>query len=59
MAGNVWEWTATALEDGEPVHAVKGGCFCDPGSLLRGDVRLLASPKDKYETIGFRCVKSA
>jgi formylglycine-generating enzyme required for sulfatase activity len=59
MAGNVWEWTSTAVEDGEPVHVVKGGCFNDPPGLLRGDARLLASPKDKYETIGFRCAKPA
>mgnify|MGYP001820347451 CR=1 FL=1 len=59
MAGNVWEWTATAYEDGEPVHVVKGGCYNDPAVLLRGDGHLLAAPKDKYETIGFRCAKPA
>lgn len=58
MAGNVWEWTATTRDDGEPVNVVKGGCYNDPGELLRGDICLLAVPKDKYETIGFRCAKS-
>ncbi len=58
MAGNVWEWTSTVIEDGEPVHVVKGGCYNDPASLVRSDAQLLAAPKDKYETIGFRCVKS-
>ena len=58
MMGNVWEWTSTVYEDGEPVHVVKGGCFSDPANLLRGDIHLLAAPKDKYETIGFRCVKA-
>ena len=57
MAGNVWEWTATVIEDVEPVHVVKGGCYNDPPALLRSDAPLLAAPKDKYETIGFRCVK--
>lgn len=59
MAGNVWEWTATTLEDGDPVNVVKGGCYNDPADLLRGDGHLLAAPKDKYETIGFRCAKPA
>ena len=38
MAGNVWEWTLDLLEDGEPVHVVKGGCFNDPPDLLRSDM---------------------
>ena len=38
---------------------VKGGCFSDPGELLRIDLRLEAGAKDKFENIGFRCVKSA
>jgi formylglycine-generating enzyme required for sulfatase activity len=59
MAGNVWEWTNTALSDTETVHVIKGGCYNDPQSLLRSDLRLEAVPKDKFETIGFRCVKSA
>ena len=59
MAGNVWEWTSTALNDSETVHVIKGGCYNDPQSLLRSDLRLEAAPKDKFETIGFRCVKIA
>ena len=57
LAGNVWEWTATTIEDGETYHVVKGGCYNDPPTLIRADVRLEAGPKDKFETIGFRCVK--
>jgi serine/threonine-protein kinase len=57
-AGNVWHWTSTVLQDAETLHAIKGGCFSDPGELLRCDMRLDAAPKDKYETIGFRCVKA-
>jgi len=59
MAGNVWEWTQTSSTDVETVHIIKGGCYNDPPELLRGAVRLDAVPKDKFETIGFRCVKSA
>ena len=57
LAGNVWEWTATTLEDGETFQVVKGGCFSDLTELLRSDGRLEAGPKDKVENIGFRCVK--
>jgi len=57
MAGNVWEWTSTTLEDGETFQVVKGGCFSDLPELLRSDGRLEAGPKDKFEAIGFRCVK--
>ena len=59
LAGNVWEWTNTAIEDGETLHVIKGGCYNDPPELLRSDLRLEAGPKDKYENIGFRLVKGA
>ncbi len=59
MAGNVWEWTATSVVDTETIHVIKGGCYNDGQDLLRGDMRLEAVPKDKFENIGFRCVKSA
>ena len=59
MLGNVWEWTATNYTDGETVHIIKGGCYNDPPDLLNCDLRLEAVPKDKFETIGFRCVKGA
>jgi formylglycine-generating enzyme required for sulfatase activity len=59
MAGNVWEWTATTVEDAETVHIIKGGCYNDPPDLCRSYMRLAAAPKDKHETIGFRCVKPA
>lgn len=57
LAGNVWEWTETTLMDDEAVHVLKGGCYNDTPEFLRGDVRLDAPPKDKFENIGFRCVK--
>ncbi len=59
MAGNAWEWTATTDNDPEVVHIIKGGCYNDPPELLDANLRLAAVPKDKFETIGFRCVKSA
>jgi len=59
LAGNVWQWTATTVEDVETLQVVKGGCYSDPGEILRSDGRLEAGPKDKFENIGFRCVKLA
>jgi serine/threonine-protein kinase len=58
LAGNVWEWTSsTAVDGGETVNLIKGGCYNDPPTLLRADIHMGQIPKDKYETIGFRCVK--
>lgn len=57
LAGNVWEWTSTVVPEEEAVNVIKGGCYNDPPSLLRSHVRLEAAPKDKFDTIGFRCVK--
>jgi serine/threonine-protein kinase len=58
MAGNVWHWTSSTVQDQETLHVIRGGCFSDPPELLRCDMHLEAAPKDKYETIGFRCVKA-
>ncbi len=59
LAGNVWEWTSTSDQDeSETIHVIKGGCYNDPPDLLDASVRLGATPKDKFETIGFRCAKS-
>ncbi len=59
LIGNVWEWTTTAVNDGETVNVIKGGCYNDEARFLFASLRLGAAPKDKFETIGFRCVKSA
>ena len=58
LAGNVWEWTSTVLEDGESFQVVKGGCFSDPAEFLRSDARLEVGPKDKFDAIGFRCIRT-
>lgn len=59
MIGNVWEWTSTEDHDAEPIHVIKGGCYNDPAEFLSATQRLGAGPKDKFETIGFRCVRPA
>jgi hypothetical protein len=58
LAGNVWEWTSTTIEDGETFQIVKGGCFSDPDTFLRADARLEVGPKDKFDAIGFRCMRA-
>lgn len=59
LMGNVWEWTLTSVNDGETVNVIKGGCYNDEARFLFASLRLGAVPKDKFETIGFRCVKNA
>ncbi len=59
LIGNVWEWTTTSVNDGETVNVIKGGCYNDEARFLFASLRLGAVPKDKFEAIGFRCVKSA
>jgi serine/threonine-protein kinase len=59
LAGNVWEWTSTTVTDGEAFQVVKGGCFSDTPAFLRSDGRLEVGPKDKFDAIGFRCIRPA
>lgn len=59
MAGNAWEWT----RDWDPIEidmkVIFGGSWADPPHFLRCDRHLYANPKDKYDNIGFRCVRPA
>lgn len=59
LLGNAWEWTSSTVPEGEGLQVVKGGCYSDPVTILRADLRLEAGAKDKFENIGFRCVKNA
>ena len=58
LLGNAWEWTSSTIAEGEGLQVVKGGCYSDPVTVLRADLRLEAGAKDKFENIGFRCVKN-
>jgi len=58
MVGNVWEWTTAPFAKDSKFKAVRGGSYNDSADYLRTDYRLDAHPKDKFEAIGFRCVKN-
>jgi formylglycine-generating enzyme required for sulfatase activity len=59
MVGNVWQWTESP-DPGDPEQRVIcGGSWCDPSRFLRCDEHLSAYPKDKFDNIGFRCVRLA
>jgi serine/threonine-protein kinase len=59
MAGNVWEWTRDWDRIEIDMKVIRGGSWADPPQFLRCDRHLFANPKDKYDNIGFRCVRSS
>ena len=59
MAGNVWEWTKDWDRIEIDMKVIRGGSWADPALFLRCDRHLYANPKDKYDNIGFRCVRPA
>jgi formylglycine-generating enzyme required for sulfatase activity len=59
MVGNVWEWTDTWDRQEPEMKVICGGSWVDPVEFLRLDQHLATNPKDKFDNIGFRCVKPA
>ena len=59
MAGLVWEWTDSPDPNDSEQKVVCGGSWCDPEEFLRCDEHMAAYPKDKYDNIGFRCMRLA
>ena len=71
MCGNVWEFTQERLVDGDDEHrfiVLRGGCYysahyywhSESGALKNNchlKVHLMGDAMDRYETVGFRCVK--
>jgi formylglycine-generating enzyme required for sulfatase activity len=57
LVGGVWEWTGTWYDGEQEYKVIKGGSYVDPPSLLGIDTILYASPKEKIDNIGFRCVR--
>lgn len=57
--GNVWEWTDSPDPNDSEQRVICGGSWCDPADFVRADQHLAAYPKDKYDNIGFRCIRLA
>lgn len=57
MSGNVWEWTDSPDPTDSEQKVICGGSWVDDASFMRCDEHLAAYPKDKYDNIGFRCVR--
>lgn len=56
MAGNVAEWTATAItQDGATLYLVKGGSFADAAEDLRTTALNPTAPRTAANWLGVRC----
>jgi formylglycine-generating enzyme required for sulfatase activity len=58
MAGNIWEWTASWLEDppagSEQTRVVRGGAWSSKADHLQVTYRLDIDPYLRFNTLGFR-----
>ncbi len=57
LLGGVWEWTSSWYGGEEEFKVIKGGSYVDPPDLLSIETVLYASPKEKIDNVGFRCVR--
>jgi formylglycine-generating enzyme required for sulfatase activity len=55
MAGNVWEWTTSDID--EKYKCVRGASFGDGANGLRAAVRDWIGPDFRVDYLGFRCVR--
>jgi formylglycine-generating enzyme required for sulfatase activity len=56
MAGNVAEWTATVVQEEQPLTLVKGGSFADNADALRTTAAVAVAPRTAAPWLGVRCV---
>jgi formylglycine-generating enzyme required for sulfatase activity/class 3 adenylate cyclase len=56
MAGNVWEWTASAWKDGGPFKTQKGGSTVNFAPHQQPSARFEGFPDFILQWVGFRCV---
>jgi formylglycine-generating enzyme required for sulfatase activity len=62
LAGNVWEWTATAVRRpegnaGPELRILKGGSFMTPRRALRAANVFAEDPRLQHVDVGFRCAR--
>ena len=59
LLGGVWEWTDSWYSGEQEFKIIKGGSYVEPPSLMTIETILYASPKEKIDNIGFRCIRPA
>ena len=60
MTGNVWEWTSYKVSSGFDTRVLRGGSWNDDSpDTLRVSHRIRFYPDVKYDSFGFRCVRSS
>jgi formylglycine-generating enzyme required for sulfatase activity len=57
MAGNVWEWTSSQVEEDQETYIIKGGSWSDDADAARCASRRSVRPDLRHSTVGFRCVR--
>lgn len=58
MVGNVWQWTASSLAEGDPRRVMRGGSFLCDARVCHGyrvSARQSATPDSALMHVGFRC----
>ncbi len=59
MAGNVWEWTTTYLDERQTARVLKGGAFNGAAKFALCHARFAYPEQGLLPTAGFRCAMSA
>jgi len=59
MAGNVWEWTDSWIDDQEKYRVLRGGSWLNGAELLRSSYRFRLTPSFRIDNVGFRCARTS
>ena len=57
LAGNVFEWVDDWYDDDKTMRVLRGGSFSLDARYLRASNRNWFGPVDRFNDIGFRCVR--